>query len=154
MYLPSWERWSYGTGKCNAITWFIFQRSFPNLHRGQTFKTTLYNLFFPSTIAGEGSFCPFQVYNIKPSDLRTTFKPVNMRAETVAMLFFINKQPHFCLSSLYTGAGLTTASRARSRRLWFHLTTGSQRIPLHEIFFSCWIWSICGPVISVDHSLA
>lgn len=68
--------------------------------------------------------------------------------------FFINKQTQFCLSSLYTGAGLTTVNRARSRRPWFHLTTGSQRIPLHEIFFSCWIWSICEPVISADHSLA
>lgn len=46
MRLPSWERWSLsGTGKRNAITWFIFQRSLPQLQRGQTFKTAVRDLF-------------------------------------------------------------------------------------------------------------
>lgn len=58
--------------------------------------------------------------------------------------------PALCLSSLYTRANITRASRP----LRFHLTTASRRIPPHVMFFSNRIGSICRPVISVNHSLA
>lgn len=61
MRLPSWERWSlYGTGKRNAITWFIFQRSLPPLKRGQTFKTAVF--FSPSPRWPAVKFCPFPTW--------------------------------------------------------------------------------------------
>lgn len=103
---------------------------------------------------------PNKVENIKIANLRTTFvwglilKTANLSKETVAILFHQQQIPALCWSSLYTGANLTIVSGARSRLPWFHLTTGSQRIPPHVMFFSCRICSIWKPVISVDHSLA
>lgn len=158
--LPSWERWSlYSTGKCNAITWFIFQRSLPQLHGGQTFKTTIHNLFFFSgTIVGHGSCILVHysrhIYNSKlENHLCLEFHLKNCKTERRNCVIN-NRSQLFRLSSLYTRATITTDSSARSRPLRFHLTTGSRRIPPHVMFFSDRICSICKLVISVNHSLA